>query len=56
MAADDMNSKTQAMYFQLFMLLMVVFTILYFFVVFCQGMKRKEVFNPEFMAQFDEVH
>lgn len=46
----------KALYFQLYLLLVVLFMILYFFVLFCQGKKRQQVFNAEFMAQFDSEH
>ena len=59
MATEDIstyNSDDKALYFQVFLLLLVIFMILYFFVLFCQGSKRAKVFNAEFMAQFDTEH
>ena len=53
---QDSNSDIQALYFQAYMLALVVYVLSYFFTLMIQGKKRKQVFNAEFMAQFNEEH
>ena len=42
--------------FGLFLLSMALSTTVYFFLGACQGKIRRQIFNKDFMAQFNELH
>ena len=53
---SDLNSDTQAAYFQQTMMVMAVYAMVYFVTMMTSGGKRFSCYTKEYMAQFNKEH
>ena len=51
-----LEEAMSTLFFQLFLLLLLLYTNLYFFELYGLNVTRSKIFNPKFMAQFNKEH